>query len=72
MLVVNANDYRVSVDNEFSYFGVISSLTNRSGEDTKIEILGVEFNVKKSSKTTLSVEAKYNYDDELVFEYVEE
>lgn len=70
MLVVSADEYKVTVDNEHSYFGLFSSLTNRNGEDTKISILGVEFNVKKGSKISISVEASYNYDDELVFEYV--
>ena len=71
MLVVTANEYKVSVDNEHSYFGLLSSLTNKNGEDTQISIFGIKFNVKKGSKTSISVEAKYNYDDELVFEYME-
>ena len=71
MLTVNANEYEVIVSNEHIYFGLISSLTNPNGEDAKINILGVEFFVKKGSKTSINVEASYDYNDELVFEYVE-
>lgn len=71
MLVVSADEYKVTVDNEHKYFGIISSITNKSGEDTKVNILGVEFNVKKGSKISISVEAKYDYNNELVFEYVD-
>lgn len=71
MLAVSADEYKVTVDNEHKYFGIISSITNRSGEDAKVNILGVEFNVKKGSKISISVEAKYDYNNELVFEYVD-
>ena len=71
-LVVDANSYLVKVDNEHSYFGIISSLTNKSGENGKIKILGIEFNVKKSSKIFVRVEARYNYEDELEIKFLEE
>lgn len=71
-LVVNYDGYSLRIDNEHSYFGIISSLTNRNGEDDIINILGIEFKVKKSSKVILSVEARYNYDDELEINYLEE
>lgn len=71
-LVVEANEYSLRIDNEHSYFGIISSLTNRQGEDTVINILGLDFNVKKSSKVIISVEAKYNYEGELEINYLEE
>ena len=71
MLVVDANETKVTVDNEHNYFGLFSSLTNRSGEDTIISILGVEFKAKKGSKISLSVEASYDSDDKIVFEYME-
>ena len=71
-LVVNYDGYSLRIDNEHSYFGIISSLTNRNGEDDIINILGIEFKVKKSSKVILSVEARYNYDNELEINYLEE
>lgn len=71
MLVVSANEYKVTVDNEHKYFGLLSSVTNRNSEDTIINIFGIEFNAKKGSKISISVEASYNYEDELVFKYVE-
>jgi len=71
-LVVNYDGYSLRIDNEHSYFGIISSLTNRNGEDDIINILGIEFKVKKSSKVILSVEARYNYEDELEINYLEE
>lgn len=71
MLAVDADEYMVSLDNEHTYFGLFTSITNRDGEQTTISILGVEFHVKKGSKTTLSVEASFDENDEIVFEYVE-
>ena len=69
-LIVNADKYKVTVDNEHRYFGLISSITNSKAEKEKIKIYGIEFNVKKGSKTVISVEAKYNHENELEFEYV--
>ena len=71
MLTVTANEYNVTVDNEHHYFGLISSITNPNGEDTKINILGIDFNVKKGSKTSISIEARYDNYNELIFEYME-
>ena len=71
-LVVNANSYSLRLDNEHAYFGIISSITNRRGEDTVINILGIEFKVKKSSKVIISAEARYNYEDELEINFLEE
>ena len=71
MLTVSADEYRVTVDNEHNYYGIISSMTNKNGEDTEVSILGIKFQVKKGSKISISVEAKYNYDNELIFEYME-
>jgi len=71
-LVVDANEYSLRIDNEHSYFGIISSLTNRHGEETIINIFGTNFRVKKSSKVIINVEAKYNYEDELEINYIEE
>lgn len=71
-LVVEVDGNIVKVDNEYNYFGIISSLTNKSGESTEIKILGVKFRVKKGSKIIVRVEAKYNYDDELEINFLEE
>lgn len=71
-LVVDADGYSVRVDNEYNYFGIISSLTNKRGEDTDVNIFGIKFRVKKSSKVIVSVEAKYNYDDEIEINFIEE
>ena len=70
-LVVNYDGYSLRIDNEHSYFGIISSLTNRSAEDDIINILDIEFKVKKSSKVIISVEARYNYENELEINYLE-
>ena len=71
-LVVDGDSYSLRIDNEHSYFGIISSLTNRSAEDTVIKILGIDFKVKKSSKVIISAEARYNYEDELEIIFIEE
>lgn len=71
-LIVNYDGYSLRIDNEHSYFGIISSLTNKNGEDDIINILGIEFKVKKSSKVIISLEARYNYDNELEINYLEE
>ena len=71
MLVVEASDYKVTIDNEHKFFGLISSLTNKTTDYTMINLLGLEFKVKKSSKITISVEAKFNSEDEIELEYVE-
>ena len=69
MLVVEANSYDVYVENEHSYFGLFSSLSNGKGDEGEIKILGVTFKVKKNSVARLKVTATYNYENKLVFEY---
>ena len=72
-LVVEADSFKVYVENEHVYFGLLTSFSNK-GEDIEIRLLGIEyltFKLKKNSKTVIKVEAKYNYEDELQFEYVE-
>lgn len=71
-LVVDANEYSVKVSNEHVYFGIISSLTNKSIKDDIVNILGIDFKVKKSSKAMVEVEAKYNYDNEIEINFIEE
>jgi len=70
-LIVDANENSIRIDNEHSYFGIISSLTNK-GKKTKVKFLGIEFNANKSSRLFISVEAKYNYDGELEIIFLEE
>lgn len=69
MLVVEANSYDVYVENEHEYFNLFSSLSKKRSDEGEIKILGVTFKVKKNSVTRLKVTAKYNYEDELIFEY---
>ena len=71
-LVVDANEYSLSLDNEHSYFGIISSLTNKHGADTNINILGIDFRAKKSSKVVIRSEARYNNDGDLEITFLEE
>lgn len=71
MLVVDANEYKIYVENEHLYHGIFSSLFG-TGKEEIVKLFGLlDFKLKKSSKTTLKVEARYNQDDELEFEYVE-
>lgn len=70
-LVVDASSYDVYVENSHNYFGIFSSLKNTKNEGTDIVILGVTFKAKKNSVTSLKVNARFNYDDELEFEYTE-
>ena len=67
-LVVDANEYEVSVSNENLYFGLINSLKNTKGENSEITILGHKFMVKKNSKAIISVVATYE-DEEIKFTY---
>ena len=66
-LVVEVNDDSVKVDNSHYYFGIITSLTNESGEYKSVDVLGIEFKLKKGSKAIISAEGKYNSDDEIEF-----
>lgn len=70
MLIVDASGYSVHIENEHRYFGIISSITNKDGEDEIVKILGVEFNVKKSSKAIIKIEAIKN-NEEIEFNYTE-
>ena len=72
MLIVEEKNDKILVENEHFYFGLFSSLTNKNGMDAKVNILGVEFNVKKGSKTILKLEVSRNELDEIIFEYIEE
>ena len=69
MLVVEADNYNVYVENEHSYFGVFSFLTSKKNIESKVKILGVTFKVKKNSVARIKVNASFNYENELEFEY---
>lgn len=69
MLVVEANNYSVYVENEHKYFGLLSSLRNSKNEKQQVKLLGITFNLRKNSKTFVKVTAKYDYNNNLTFEY---
>lgn len=69
MLVVEANDYDVYIENEHNYFGIFSAFRNTKSEESKIKILGITFKVRKNSVARIKVRASFNYSDELNFEY---
>lgn len=69
MLYVETDENRIYIENEHRYFGVISSLLNKSGETKEIKILGIPFKVKKSSKTFIKVEGNMISEDEFEFIY---
>lgn len=69
MLVVEANSYSVYVENEHKYFGLLSSLKNSINEKQQVKLLGITFNLRKNSKALVKVTAKYDYNNNLTFEY---
>ncbi len=69
MLVVDANDYEVYVENEHNYFGLFSSLKKANSKKLDIKILGVTFKVKRNSKAFIKLTVKKDYDGNLKFEY---
>lgn len=69
MLVVEANSYSVYVENEHKYFGLLSSLRNSKNEKQQVKLLGITFNLRKNSKAFVKVTAKYDYNNNLTFEY---
>lgn len=69
MLVVEANSYSVYVENEHKYFGLLSSLRNSINEKQQVKLLGITFNLRKNSKALVKVTAKYDYNNNLTFEY---
>ena len=69
MLVVEANSYSVYVENEHKYFGLLSSLRNSINEKQQVKLLGITFNLRKNSKVFVKVTAKYDYNNNLTFEY---
>ena len=69
MLLVQANSYEVYVENEHNYFGLFTSLRNKTNKEGKIKIFGIVFKVRKNSKAFIKVTAKNNYDGKLEFTY---
>ena len=69
LLVVDANDYEVYVENEHNYFGLFTSLKNHASKQGEIKIFGVVFKAKKNSKSFVKVTAKYNSDGNIEFFY---
>ena len=69
MLIVEANDYDVYVENEHAYFGIFSSFSKKKSMETEVNILGLTFKAKKNSVVRIKVTAKLNYDNQLEFEY---
>ena len=71
MLLVDANSYQIYVENEHEYFGVFTSIFG-NGKEEIVKVFGIfDFKMKKGSKTSLKVEARFDSNDELQFEYVE-
>lgn len=70
MLIVEANDYDVYVENEHNYFGIFSAFSNKKSVESEIEVLGITFKVRKNSVARIKVRASFNYSDELSFEYI--
>ena len=58
MLLVEANDYELYVENEHNYFGLFTSLKNYTYKQGEIKIFGVTFKVKRNSKLFIKVTAK--------------
>ena len=70
MLVVDADDYMVYIENEHSYIGIFSSIFG-TGKEELVKLFGlIDFKLKKGSKTIIKLETTFD-DDNLRFEYVE-
>lgn len=72
MLLVDANEYQIYVENEHLYVGIFSSLFG-SGKEEIVKLFGIlDFKLKKGSKVSLKVEARLDEenDNKLEFEYI--
>jgi len=70
-LVVEASEEKIYVENEHSYFGLLTSF-KENGEEFEFSIFNIEyltFKLKKNSKIFVKVNATYDEDNKLVFEY---
>lgn len=71
-LVVDATEDKIYVENDMMYFGIFTSL-KKYGEEIYIPLFGIEqltFKLKKGSKAFVRVEATFDENNELVFEYL--
>ena len=71
-LVVDVDDYRLYLENEHVYFGLLTSLGKR-GEEVEFKLFNIEyltFKLKKNSKTFIKVEVTEDENNELKFEYL--
>ena len=71
MLDIEISNNKLVLVNQHRYFGIFSSLSNKMGDKTEIEILGIKFILKKNSVARVNVSVENINDDELVFEYSE-
>jgi len=47
MLIVEADDYNVYVENEHKYFSIFSSFSNKKSIESEVKILGVTFKINE-------------------------
>lgn len=73
MLVVEADQYNVHVENEDVFFGLLTSLS-KTGEEFEVKIFNIDyltFKLKKNSRFMLKVDVKKDLNGKRVFEYSE-
>lgn len=73
MLVVDADEYNVHVENEYVYFSLFTSLS-RTGEVFEVKLFNIDyltFKLKKNSRFMLKVDVKENEKGKRIFEYSE-
>lgn len=73
MLVVEADQYNVHVENEGVFFGLFTSLS-KTGEEFEVKIFNIDyltFKLKKNSRFMLKVDVKNDLNGKRVFEYSE-
>ncbi len=73
MLVVEADQYNIHVENEDVFFGLFTSLS-KTGEEFEVKIFNIDyltFKLKKNSRFMLKVDVKNDLNGKRVFEYSE-
>ena len=73
MLVVEADQYNVHVENEGVFFCLFTSLS-KTGEEFEVKIFNIDyltFKLKKNSRFMLKVDVKNDLNGKRVFEYSE-
>lgn len=71
-LVVEADEYKIYVENEHVYFGLFTSV-GKQGEEVEFTFFNIEyltFKLKKNSKTFIKLEATLDENNKLEFEYI--